>query len=440
MSWLAVLTVLVTLVLLMSGRASPLFTFIAVPLTAATIAGFSLEQTLGFVSHGMAIVAPIVALFIFAILFFSTMNEQGLFDPMVNWVVRIAGSSPSLVMIATVVVAAICHLDGAGATTYVITITAFLPIYRRVGINTLHLPMLTGMSAGIMNMLPWTAATLRAASVIKMDPVDLWRPLVIPQAIGLFAAIFIAWWIGQHEKLRPAENTLINDGKGAGDDDPSGLRSPEVASSRNGGSWRYSFNLVLTLAVILTLLFFPRIPSVVVFMVGLAASLLVNYRTAAAQMVMVKRHSAEALLLSTVLLCAGVFLGVLTKSGMLDHLSNQLITILPASAARYLHLGLGVLATPIGMGIGSDSYYFGILPVVVKVMAPFGIGPETVARAMMIGENVGFAVSPMIASAYLAAGLAEVDFGRHIRHAFLRTWLVALLVLLASVLCGAVQV
>ncbi|MDR6397515.1 SLC13 family permease [Herbaspirillum seropedicae] len=87
--------------------------------------------------------------------------------------------------------------------------------------------------------------------------------------------------------------------------------------------------------MILTLLFFPRIPSVVVFMVGLAASLLVNYRTAAAQMVMVKRHSAEALLLSTVLLCAGVFLGVLTKSGMLDHLSNQLIAVLPASAARY---------------------------------------------------------------------------------------------------------
>jgi len=79
--------------------------------------------------------------------------------------------------------------------------------------------MLTGMSAGIMNMLPWTAATLRAASVIKMDPVDLWRPLVIPQAIGLFAAIFIAWWIGQDEKLRPAETTLITGGEAAGDDD-----------------------------------------------------------------------------------------------------------------------------------------------------------------------------------------------------------------------------
>lgn len=439
MSWLAVLTVLVTLVLLMSGRASPLFTFIAVPLTAAAIAGFSLEQILGFVSHGMAIVAPIVALFIFAILFFSTMNEQGLFDPMVNWVVRIAGSSPSLVMIATVVVAAICHLDGAGATTYVITITAFLPIYRRLGINTLHLPMLTGMSAGIMNMLPWTAATLRAASVIKMDPVDLWRPLVIPQAFGLIAAICIAWWIGQRENLRPVQNTSVNDGEAAGDD-PSGPRAPTVPSSRHGDIWRYGFNLVLTLGVILTLLFFPRIPSVVVFMVGLAASLLMNYRTAAAQMGMVKRHSAEALLLSTVLLCAGVFLGVLTKSGMLDQLSNHLITVLPASAARYLHLGLGVLATPIGMGIGSDSYYFGILPVVVNVVAPFGIHPETVARAMMVGENVGFAVSPMIASAYLAAGLAEVDFGRHIRHAFLRTWLVALLVLLASVICGAVQI
>ncbi|AWV04978.1 cation:proton symporter [Burkholderia sp. JP2-270] len=440
MFWLAVLMVLITLILLMSGKVSPLFAFVAVPITSAAIAGFSLDQIIGFVSYGMAVVAPIVALFIFAILFFSTMNEQGLFDPMVNWVVRIAGNNPSLVMIATVVAAAICHLDGAGATTYVITITAFLPIYRQVGINTLHLPMLTGMSAGIMNMLPWTAATLRAASVIKMDPVDLWRPLAIPQAIGLVATICIAWWIGQREALRPAESTSVMGGERAGGDAPPVPDAAGNTFSRNGGIWRYSFNLLLTLAVILTLLFFPRIPSVVVFMVGLAASLLMNYRTAAAQLAMVKRHSAEALLLSTVLLCAGVFLGVLTKSGMLDHISNQLIAVLPGSAARYLHLGLGVLATPLGMGVGSDSYYFGILPVVVKVIAPFGINPETVARAMMIGENVGFAISPMIGSAYLAAGLAEVDFGRHIRHSFFRTWLVALLVLLAGIVCGAIQI
>ncbi|MBB3212750.1 CitMHS family citrate-Mg2+:H+ or citrate-Ca2+:H+ symporter [Herbaspirillum sp. Sphag1AN] len=440
MSWLAVLTVLITLLLLMSGRASPLFTFIAVPLSAAVIAGFSIDQILGFVSHGMSIVAPIVALFIFAILFFSTMNEQGLFDPLVNWVVRFAGSSPSLVMIATVVVAAICHLDGAGATTYVITITAFLPIYRRIGINTLHLPMLTGMSAGIMNMLPWTAATLRAASVIKMDPVALWRPLAIPQAVGILIVVCIAWWIGKRETLHPIEATTPVTITAVAAEVDEANKTGKTASAKKMIGWRYFFNFSLTLAVILTLLFFPYIPSVLVFMVGLALSLLVNYRSAGAQMVMVKRHSAEALLLATVLLCAGVFLGVITKSGMLDQLSLQLVAVLPASAARYLHLYLGVLATPIGMGVGSDSYYFGILPLLVKVMAPFGISPETVARAMMIGENVGFAISPMIASAYLAAGLAEVDFGHHIRHAFLRTWLVALAVLLVSVLCGAVQI
>ncbi|CAN7789509.1 hypothetical protein LJR034_008972 [Caballeronia sp. LjRoot34] len=199
-------------------------------------------------------------------------------------------------------------------------------------------------------------------------------------------------------------------------------------------------NLSLTLIVTSTLLFYPRVPGVIVFMVGLATSLLINYPSSAKQLAMVKRQSSEALLLAAILFCASVFLGIVTKSAMIDHPTDAMKSIMSMEIGRYLYLLLGVIATPLGMSSRSDSYYFGILPVTIKNPSPYGIRPESVARVMMIAENVGFAISPMIGSYYLAAGLAEVDFGKHMRHAYLRTRFVALVVLGASVACGAIQV
>lgn len=422
----ASLMILITLGLLMSSRASPVVAFVVVPLVMAAIAGFPASAIFKFSVAGMHAVSPIVALFVFAILYFSLMSEQGLFDPLVQTVVRRAGANASLVMMTTVLVTAICHLDGAGATTYVITITAFLPIYRRLHINTLHLPMIAGMTAGIMNMLPWTPATLRAASVLKIDPVDLWRPLLIPQLIGLAATMALAWWLGS--KVR-------HSGPVAAAETQSDLKSGLKVSK-----FRYIFNLSLTIAVIFCLVAFPRLPGVLVFMVGLAVALTANYGKAKDQMNMIKRHASEALLLAAVLFCAGIFLGILTHSGMLDQLANALVSIMPGAVGPYIHLILGVFAAPIGMGIGSDAYYFGILPVAVKIVASYGVSPQSVAHAMMIGENVGFAISPMVGSAYLAAGLAEVDFGQHLRHAFFFTWVVSWVVLLAAIGTGAIQI
>lgn len=424
---IGLVTVLVAVVLLVSGRLSPLVTFVVVPLLGACAAGVNLAQMQKLVASGMATVSPIVALFIFAILFFSIMNEQGLFEPLIRSLLKIAGDHPYRVLMVTVLVAAMVHLDGAGATTYVVTITALLPIYKRLNIDVRHLPLLAGMSAGIMNMEPWTPATLRAASALHVDPVTLWHPLWSVQLAGLGFALALAWWLGHRVKPLPTGAAAL-----ASDAPAPAEKAPLVVPT-----WRRVANGVLTVAVIAAMLF-SGISTVLVLMVGVAIALPLNYKGASAQMATVRRHSGEALLLSAVLLSAGVFLGVLNGSGMLDAVAKEIVAIIPVSYGHVVHIIVGAFATPLGMMFGSDSYYFGIMPVLVSVGQAHGVTPDAVARALMIGENVGFAISPVVGSAYLAAGLAGVEFGAHIRHSLLYTWGVALAMLGVAVLVGAV--
>ncbi|AFJ48988.1 CitMHS family transporter [Shimwellia blattae] len=422
LSIIAVVTVLLCVILLMSGRMSPVVTLILLPVIAALVAGFSPSDIHGFIRQGILTLAPVVVLFICAILYFSIMSAQGLFTPAVNLLLRFAGNSPAKVMMSNVLITALAHLDGAGATTYLITVTAFLPVYRRLGISLKYLMLLTGCSAGIMNLLPWTAPVLRAASVVQMDPVQLWKPLWPVQIFGLVCCLGVAWLLGRRYRGLPVVAPESE---------------PRAAPARHVVRWRYGCNALLTLVMVI-LLVASGLPGQLIFMVALALALAINYPDAKTQLESVRQHAGEALLLATVLFSAAVFLGILTGSGMLAQVTEQAIALLPALLSRYLYLLLGFFALPLGMMFGADPWYFGILPVVSAIGEAHGIDPAFVARAMMLGENVGFSVSPMVGSAWLLASLAGVDLGQHIRYALLTIWAIALLMLGMAVLTGAI--
>ena len=83
------------------------------------------------------------------------------------------------------------HIDGAAATTYLITIPTMLPIYKKMHIRPTVLKLLLcGAATGIMNpMCSWGGPTIRAATTrqrgchglwIKMIPMQVFGPLCNP--------------------------------------------------------------------------------------------------------------------------------------------------------------------------------------------------------------------------------------------------------------------
>ena len=98
--------------------------FVVVPVIAGLFCGFSLPEVLNFAAEGVTGTFNSVLLCIFAVLYFSELSETGMFDIMVNRLVGITRGNIYIVMVVSVLVAFIGHLDGAYNTTYLIAIPA----------------------------------------------------------------------------------------------------------------------------------------------------------------------------------------------------------------------------------------------------------------------------------------------------------------------------
>ena len=86
---LGVITILCLLAAVMSKRLSPLVALIALPIIAALLGGFGL-QTSAFIITGIKNVAPVVGMFVFAILFFGIMTDAGMLDPIIDRILLLA--------------------------------------------------------------------------------------------------------------------------------------------------------------------------------------------------------------------------------------------------------------------------------------------------------------------------------------------------------------
>ena len=146
--------------------------------------------------------APTAALLMFAIMFFGIMIDVGLFDPLIRFITRFLGNDPAKVVLGTAILAGAVSLDGDGSTTFIITTSAMLPIYLRLGMSPVVLTCVAGLMNGTLNIVPWGGPTVRAASALGVSPTDIFVPMLPSLATGLLVALVFAWMLGLAERKR----------------------------------------------------------------------------------------------------------------------------------------------------------------------------------------------------------------------------------------------
>src|SRR5690606_3477918 len=138
----------------------------------------------------------------FAILSFGIMCDAGLFDPVVNRILRVVGNDPLKVLVGTAVLAALISLDGDGSTTYMIVAASMLPLYKRLKMDPLALCCVTMLASGVMNLTPWGGPLARAATALHVEPSEVFVPLVPSMVVGVASVIALAWLLGKRERAR----------------------------------------------------------------------------------------------------------------------------------------------------------------------------------------------------------------------------------------------
>ena len=69
---------------------------------------------------------------------------------------------------------------------------------------------------------------------------------------------------------------------------------------------------------------------------------------------------------------------------------------------------------PLALLFDTDSYFYGLLPVLVSVGNQFGVNPAHIAIAMVVCRNCATFISPVAPATYLGIGLAGVEIKDHI--------------------------
>ena len=372
---------------LIKEKMAPPLAFILLPLIAAALAGFGLEEIAGFIKTGMNTMLSTAILFIFSISYFTMMSDAGLFDPIINFLIKRAGKNVATIFVAIVLTTFVAHLDGSGATTFLIVVPAFLPICKRMGVRPQALLAAMCGAYGVMNLVPWGGPTMRAASVVGVEAGDLYG-FMIPGVVCLVIAAFaIAIVVSMIEKKNGAEAGAHAQ---ATDD-----ANAEKKETKKGV---YYFNLVLTLVMLVLLFRDLPVPLYSIFMVAFAIGLIVNFPNAKQQNKKIKEYGTNAMVMTMTL-----------------------------------------FSVPLLMILGTDAFYYALLPIIIGVVEPFGVTPETVAAAFLLTATLGTPISPSVAATYVGLGLADVSIGEHIKYSLRLVWPASIAVLIMATVIGVIK-
>ena len=455
--------------LILSKRLTPVVGLILVPVVFGIVAvqlgvaDIAEDGVTGAIMDAIKSFAPTAALLFFAIIYFGLMIDVGLFDPLIRVILRVVGNSPVRLVIGTAVLAGMVSLDGDGSTTFIITVSALLPIYLKLGMSPVVLTVVANLANGVLNIVPWGGPTVRAATVLNVSPNDLFIPMIPGMIAAMGAVLVMAYLMGRSEKKRllASGNTLasvaasLSTGKvGVGangiparptgsaelnldyEEDNSDMASgldPQRSTLRPKLIW---FNLALTVGL-LVMLGLDMFPLALLFMIASAIALVVNFPNHHDQSERIKAHASSIVAVVAMVFAAAILVGVLEGTGMVTAMANFIVDAVPPALGPWFAVITGILSMPLTFFMSNDAFYFGVLPVLSEAAGHYGISPVEMAQASIVGQTVHL-TSPLVPAMLLLISLARVDLADHHKKVIWRAVVCSMIMLAVAIILGVI--
>lgn len=419
LAFLGFAMIIVFMALIMAKKLSPFTSLILVPVAFGLLAGYGWD-TLGYAMDGIKSVASTFAMMTFAILYFGVMLTAGMFDPMVDHVVAWCKGDPLKVLVGTAVLAAFVSLDGDGTTTVMICCTAMIPIYNRLKIKKIYLATLIILQNCIMNLIPWGGPTARVMSVMKLDAGEILAPLVPGMVLSAIYVVGVSHYLGLKERKR----------LGVANAAASEVHKVEVSPEEQ--EWKRPklilFNLALTAAVIVSLIM-GLASSAILFGVGTAIALVVNYPDQKVQRKVISSLAPDMINVVMMVLGAGVLMGILNgpeDAGMSNAIAQFLVSVIPESLGRYFAVIIAVISAPGTYLLNNDAFYYGVLPPLAATAEAYGFTSLQIGFAALMGQAFHF-LSPLVPFIYLLMDQTEITLAQYQGYIF--RWCVGIFVI-----------
>jgi len=416
--------------LIMSKRMTAMNALILIPILFAVSLGFYDAKLGKMMFDGVKKVAPTGIMICFAILYFGIMIDAGLFDPVIERILKTVKGDPMKVCVGTALLAACISLDGDGSTTYLVTCSAMLAVHRRLGIKPIILPALAVMENQIMNIIPWGGPTARVMASMQVEASQVFVPMIPGMVLGTLFVCFMAYRWGMKERVRLGVLNLTHDvaeAVSAEDEEINKLKRPQ----------KFWFNVGLT-TLLMVCLIMEILPLAILFIIGTALALLINYSNKD-QQARICANGANAMPVVAMVFASGIFMGILSDTKMIDSMAKMIINGIPEAMGPHFAFITALISLPGTFFMTNDAFYFGVLPVLAKAAAAYGIDAAEMGRAALIGQGAHL-LSPLVPSTYLLVGLNKVEFGDLQKFALLPSICVSLIWLATAIVLGTIHI
>ena len=422
-------TITVFLILILTKRLSVITALVLVPVAFGILAGFNPKELGEMMLDGIKQVAPTGIMLVFAVLYFAVMLDAGLFDPVVAFIIKTVKGDPLKVVMGTAILTMIVHLDGDGTATFMIVVSAFLPIYNELKMNRLVLAGIVALSVGPLHLVPWSGTSARAISTLNTTAAELFNPNVPAIVAGVIWVLIVAYILGRRERKRLGIVDFDYHHHTSLTEEQKSYRRPKLM-------WP---NAIMTVLLILILMK-GWMPAPVLFVLASVVALLINYPVLKDQQKILKNHGSNIFLVSSMIFAAGIFSGILTGSSMIEAMASSLVSLIPERHANLLPLLTAITSMPSSMLFTPDAYYFGVVPVLSQTAQHYNIDQLEIGRAALLGQmTVGFPLSPLTASTFLLIGLCDVQLGDHQKFIFKWAFGTTIVMTIIAIITGSIH-
>ena len=433
MTWNATVTIVmlvVIIVLLFKNVANTGVIMTGVPIIAALIMGFSLNDINGFIGDGLSSVRNTMYLMVFAILFFGILQEAGVFDAIIKFIIKFLGNNVLGTVLITGVIGMAAGLSGSGATTALCTIPTVRPLYEKQNIRREALLLIETLASGVLCLMPWAPGINEASAYVNLDINDVFnriRPLVIASIIGVLLLCVIV--------------AIVEKKHGAG------MSDEEFEKVKKEMSKPLDFKCGKTVAIIdglaalliIVLLLIGKLKTNVGFALGLVILLFINFRTKEAKTEYFKKKAGMCFNMVFTMLGVACIVGVNNGANGLGDLANMLANSSFSGIIPHLPFILCLLSLPLSITI-SGSKNSVVVPAVVAMVSSYGMGAIDVMPAVFACGVISANLNLYNAAPYLALGLADVEMKDHLKYSLLPAYLFSLAMVAFMVITGIVAI
>ena len=415
--------------LLLKKKINTIFAFTIIPIIGALLIGANLTDISEYVTTGLGKTLNMMLIMFFSLPYFGIMSEAGLFDMIVEALLKRTKLGVITVCVITVLVSLVTEIDGSVTSTYLITIPMMLPLFKKLNIRPRVLVFLCSLSMCAMFNTPWNGRVLRAATLLEGidNPQNYIFTHLFPlQCVFVVMCIITAIIIAKHEmKL----------GAGVPDQIEASTESFKMEQTEYSRPKLFWVNLLLTIGIVVGLSLLP-FEDYVVFAIGLVIALAINYPKLDIQNTLLKKYAQDLYPTACAVFLSGVVVGVLQESGMMDEMVAFLINIIPTILGSKVYLIIALVSTPLMMIFTNDVWQYALVPIVASLSTKFGVPNEIVVLTLLM--NMGAMVSPVAQpQIYMACDLADkTELADYVRFSFAPFWILSILWTIAGLIMG----